>query len=270
MKGFYELHEAKKAELIRRADGVSPARAQEAACLYLEDIRALYNAQEGARRNPVGDLCAVARSALGALGAASAASVRALPASEAAPQSLREKILKIIAFLPAALMLLSSVWALFEDEPGIAAAAFAACCASLLFTFTEHGRLSLRAPKMEAEPLTDGEELARRMAFLFREIDAVLDAAPTQKSAALPRELLEPVQMLMEAHLTGDGHFALKTLPRLTDVISRLGITILPYSEKNAGDFDLFPAQEGGRTIRPALVRDGEILLRGQATVKAS
>ena len=44
------------------------------------------------------------------------------------------------------------------------------------------------------------------------------------------------------------------------------GVKIVEYSDATKGWFDMYPGTEPGLTIRPALVRDGHVLARGQAT----
>ena len=79
-------------------------------------------------------------------------------------------------------------------------------------------------------------------------------------------DLLSPMQMLMEAVYTEDGSYALKAAPQLIDALGSEGITVVEYSEENRDLFDMFPGTEAGLTIRPAMVKDGKVLARGQAT----
>ena len=91
--------------------------------------------------------------------------------------------------------------------------------------------------------------------------------APREPGGLEP-PLLEAVQMLLEARLTGDPEYALKGIPTMVSALNAQGIELLPYSTENHGNFDLLPAPEGGKTIRPALRQGDTLLMRGQATVK--
>ena len=74
---------------------------------------------------------------------------------------------------------------------------------------------------------------------------------------------------VIKPSVADSGAFALRTIPQLETALSRDGIVMIPYSEENRHLFDLLPAAEGGETIRPALMRGGNLIARGQATCKA-
>ena len=46
-----------------------------------------------------------------------------------------------------------------------------------------------------------------------------------------------------------------------------LGVQSVFYDAEHASLFDVLPARSGERTVRPALVRDGELVRRGVAAV---
>ena len=46
-----------------------------------------------------------------------------------------------------------------------------------------------------------------------------------------------------------------------------LGVQSVFYDAEHAALFDVLPARSGERTVRPALVRDGELVRRGVAAV---
>jgi len=78
--------------------------------------------------------------------------------------------------------------------------------------------------------------------------------------------MLGSVQMLMEAVETRDGAYALRAVPALTAALMEQGIEVVKYSAENEEYFDLYPGTEKGITIRPALLKDGKVIARGQAT----
>ena len=86
------------------------------------------------------------------------------------------------------------------------------------------------------------------------------------QSGKLTGNVLEPVQMLLEAVQTGDGAYALKAVPALEAALTEQGIEVVKYSHENEEYFDLYPGTEKGITIRPALIKDGRVIAKGQAT----
>ena len=80
------------------------------------------------------------------------------------------------------------------------------------------------------------------------------------------KKALHYIQMLMEAVYTQDGDYALKAAPQLVSALNGQGVEMVEYSPEHRDWFELFPGTEDGLTIRPALVKDGKLLARGQAT----
>ena len=89
---------------------------------------------------------------------------------------------------------------------------------------------------------------------------------PGAGRAELTGDMLTPVQMLMEAVYTQDGDYALKAAPQLANALNEQGVELVEYSPEHRDWFELFPGTEDGLTIRPALVKEGKLLARGQAT----
>ncbi len=131
-----------------------------------------------------------------------------------------------------------------------------------------------RLPTLTARTRPDSEELLRLMDRLIDALDGALSEA-RQEQEELPApigqpcltgEVLEPVQMLLEAVETHDGDYALKAVPRLAAALMEQGVETMDYSPENEQYFDMFPGTEPGLTIRAALFKDGKLLVRGQAT----
>ncbi|MBR4331794.1 MAG: hypothetical protein IKP72_03865 [Clostridia bacterium] len=89
---------------------------------------------------------------------------------------------------------------------------------------------------------------------------------PGAGRAELTGDMLTPVQMLMEAVYTKDGDYALKAAPQLISALNEQGVELVEYAPEHRDWFELFPGTEDGLTIRPALVKEGKLLARGQAT----
>lgn len=186
------------------------------------------------------------------------------------PLEGRERLRAMLPYLSLFLGAILCVWLILEG-----ARAAAVLCVPLM-------ALSLvprkeRAPEEEtsAAPRADVYELMRLFDRLVDRLDALREArrveredrlAPSGEPLLLTDGLLEPLQMLMEAAETQDGRYALKTLPQVREALRAQGVQAVDYSEENRAYFELFPSEQGGRTIRPALLREGRLILRGQAT----
>ncbi len=79
---------------------------------------------------------------------------------------------------------------------------------------------------------------------------------------------LYSIQMLYEAIVQKDGDYSLKAANQLINSLQNRNINFETYSDKNKAYFDLFPGIEDSYTIRPALLYEGKLILKGQATVK--
>ncbi len=129
------------------------------------------------------------------------------------------------------------------------------------------------AADMTARTRVDARELMRLSDRLIHALDDALEqarseqlTAATNDKPALTSDWYAPIQMLMEAVYTQDGAYALKAVPQLTSALEDQGIELCPFTEENRAWFDMFPGTEPGLTIRPALVKNGRVLARGQAT----
>ena len=71
----------------------------------------------------------------------------------------------------------------------------------------------------------------------------------------------------MEARASGRQDLALRSLDQAEQYLRMLGVQSVFYDAEHAALFDVLPARSGERTVRPALVRDGELVRRGVAAV---
>ncbi|MDL2206328.1 hypothetical protein LJC33_05390 [Eubacteriales bacterium OttesenSCG-928-N13] len=127
-----------------------------------------------------------------------------------------------------------------------------------------------KVPEVTGHPIVNTDMLVRCMDRMMLDMDQMLNntSAPELPAPELSRGMMESIQMLMEARINEDGNYALKALPQMMDALQRQGIEVLLFDQDTKQNFDLLPAPDGGETIRPALVKDGHVLCRGQATVK--
>ena len=68
----------------------------------------------------------------------------------------------------------------------------------------------------------------------------------------------------MEAKMSGDPEYALEQLSEVEHYLLKQDILVVNYSKGNEKYFDFLNGDET-KTIRPALVREGQVLTRGLA-----
>ena len=185
---------------------------------------------------------------------------------------------KLIALLPASAMVVGAVltvWLMLKDMnvPAVLAAVLTG------IAWMETQVVYRRRVAVAAFGRVDSNELMRLVDRLMESMDYSLEMC-VQEKAALPggekaastqenvtaQGMLGPVQMLLEAAQTQDGEYALKAVPSLAAALREQGIETVYYSRENEQYFDMFPGTEAGITIRPALMKEGKLLARGQAT----
>ena len=138
-------------------------------------------------------------------------------------------------------------------------------------------RAMLRPPERAQTVVTQATrpnvyELMRLVDRLMASLGDALEQIDREQSALpadAPRvtgELLQPIQMLMEALYTGDGNYALKAAPQIAEALNDEGVRLVEYSPETRDYFDLFPGTEPDLTIRPAVMQGERVLARGQAT----
>ncbi|MEA4899820.1 MAG: hypothetical protein VB067_03185 [Christensenellaceae bacterium] len=239
------------------------AAAERAASLMdaLADERALEEADAAARARAHA-ACRAAKAALMCLESATQADVRMVAER---PERERSGVKDLLRYAPAGLTLLLAAWLYLSGQPWPASLALAAAA---LWALTAHRRPDAAPVRPEVTTKADARELSRRMAHLCREIDALCVRPEVSSAAPVGAPLLEAMQMLLEAEKTGDGAFALKSVPQLTDALQRTGVRFARYGDADPNDFDPLPARTGGTTVRPAVYQDGALVLRGQVTVK--
>lgn len=241
-----------------------------AACAsgFLGAIREAYVAgceDVGLRRRAV-DLLTACQSAAGLIAGLTLAEVSlllpkpspALPRAHRALGGLRR-------YAPAALCAALAVYLLLRNEIPAAILASVAAVACFFMPIVKVPAAVL--PEARAVPRPDPKEMARRIERLLRDVDALLSAGEAAEAEAplLTGPVLESIQMLCEASLTGDGAYALRAASPLVSALEAQGLQLSLYSPERAGWFDLLPGAGEGRTIRPALVKNGYLLARGQA-----
>ncbi|NLG24225.1 MAG: hypothetical protein GX558_02640 [Clostridiales bacterium] len=123
----------------------------------------------------------------------------------------------------------------------------------------------------------DSRELMRRLDYLALTLDRLAleagDALPPPDREAGPivtEGVWRAVQMLIEARQSGDGRYALKAVPMLRLALQEQGVEAVELADDTRDYFEIFPTEGEPATIRPAMVRNGRLLARGQATERGA
>ena len=242
-------------------------------CASLERMRLEYcgRIKDRRRRNEADRLFDIARQSVKCMLSVSGAGVKIMK-DEQATQTMAEKL---IAMMPMAAMVVGamlSVWLILEEMS--VAAVLAAMLTAIAWLETQV--IYRRRLAVAAFSKVDKHELLRLVDRLMESMDDALEMSAQQAASErklesgerpmLTGDVLGSVQMLMEAVQTGDGEYALKAVPALTAALMEQGIEAVNYSQENEEYFDLYPGTEKGITIRPALLKDGKVIARGQAT----
>ncbi|MCR5088599.1 MAG: hypothetical protein K6C08_03685 [Oscillospiraceae bacterium] len=104
----------------------------------------------------------------------------------------------------------------------------------------------------------------RKMEDLDSQIRQTGSPSPVSTSDAVTDIAL--LGELLEALYSENGDYALRQLKKLVPWLQRCGIEMLNYSEDHAELFEVLPSRKASRTLRPALLSDGKLLLTGRAT----
>ena len=187
------------------------------------------------------------------------------------PETKKDRIARALPWASAGAGLLMAAWMLLIGQS--AAAALGLVSAGLGVGQAWLKRSGGDAAGFKARTRVNVYDLMRMTDRLAQAMDDALSQAvqeqqtlPGAGRAELTGDMLTPVQMLMEAVYTQDGEYALKAAPQLANALNEQGVELVEYSPERRDWFELFPGTEDGLTIRPALVKEGKLLARGQAT----
>jgi len=133
-----------------------------------------------------------------------------------------------------------------------------------------------RKVKMKAnvEISVDADDLVKRLEDMVKAIDALLEKEKqSQKNqqqlldSAINEDEANLFSYLMEAKFAADADFALEQLDEVERYLAKQDVMLVKYIKGNEKYFDFLEGEET-KTIRPALVRGGEMLTKGLAQLK--
>ena len=276
MTEMMEIYSRERVRLERELGFTKDLKAAvDCVCASLERMRLEYcgGIKDKRRWNEADRLFDVSRQSVKCMLSVSGAGVKILR-DEQATQTPADKL---IALMPMSAMVVGAVltvWLMLEELS--VAAILSAMLTAIAWLETQV--VYRRRVAVAAFSKVDQHELLRLIDRLMESMDYALEMGAQQQEEqpkapgasserpALTGNVLEPVQMLLEAVQTGDGAYALKAVPALTAALMEQGIEVVNYSHENEEYFDLYPGTEAGITIRPALMKDGKVIARGQAT----
>ena len=194
------------------------------------------------------------------------------PMDEMTP--LKERLFRLVPYTALLMGAVLTMWLLLDDR--LPAAVFTAIMSGLTFLCIFRREATIPQPEEPcAVARVNVEELMHQFDRLMQTIEGLMEsrrladdeaAQTASESPIMGEDMLETLQMLLEASFTGDGDYALKAMPKLREALRAQGVITIDYSDENRMYFELFPSTQAGKTIRPAFLRDGRLIMRGQAT----
>ena len=156
------------------------------------------------------------------------------------------------------------------------------CLAAGLYLCKKAGKgtAGKKDSQIKAEPNTDAVKLYRILRASLQVADRELEElegqliweerrAKDSENIELREKELSPSALqlmgdLLEAAYSGDGEFALERLALVRHYLHALHVDAVDYDQEHSAWFDIMPAKMT-QTLRPALVQEGKVLLRGLA-----
>ena len=128
--------------------------------------------------------------------------------------------------------------------------------------------------KATVEISVDPEDLVKRLEDVVKAMDTMLEKAKQSRKtqqqlmdSAINADEAQLFSYLMEAKLAGEGDFALEQLDEVERYLAKQDVLLVNYIKGNEKYFEFLEGEET-KTIRPALVRGGQVLAKGLAQLK--
>lgn len=175
--------------------------------------------------------------------------------------------------------LILAALAVYEAIEGKMTFALAQALGALLMLMGGSNREDMPKETAHAEAIVclNADDMVRRVGEICQAADmCAADLALLEEDHGVARlsgtaddAMLELLSAMMEARASGRQDLALRSLDQAEQYLRMLGVESVFYDPQHAALFDVLPARSGARTVRPALVRDGELVRRGVAAVAA-
>lgn len=119
----------------------------------------------------------------------------------------------------------------------------------------------------------DADQLVRSLGELCQGVDICVsdlaliesDEGVMHVSGTVDEATIDLLVSLMEARATGREDIAMRSLAQAEQYLRALGVEVVYYRKDCAEFFDVLPTISQERTVRPALLRDGQLIRRGVA-----
>jgi len=190
---------------------------------------------------------------------------------EAAAASKAEKLRRGATLLGGFLLAALAVYEVIEGRMAFAAMQLAGACL-LTIGGREKGTQSVKA---RGVAFVDAEMAVRMLREMCQAADVcVSDLMLLEKEAGMARlsgsadeAMMDLLVSQLEAKASGRPELAMRSLDRAEQYLHMLGVEVVFFDQENAAWFDVLPTMGEARTIRPALLKDGQILRRGTAAL---
>lgn len=142
------------------------------------------------------------------------------------------------------------------------------------------GFMLFHRKKIKTKPMVeisvDAGDIVNRLEEVVKAIDLGMEKAKLagEKQAkliktAINSDEIEMFSYLMEAKFSGQADFALEQLDEVEHYLAKQDVILVNYTKGNEKYFEFLDGEET-KTIRPAFVRNGEILKQGLAQIKTA
>lgn len=132
--------------------------------------------------------------------------------------------------------------------------------------------------KATVEISVDADDLLKKVEDIVVQIDEILVSVKAEKQTtatqlanaietAINRDEVQLFSYLMEAKYSGEADFALEQLDEVEHYLAKQDVLLVNYTKGNERYFEFLEGEET-KTIRPAFVRKGEVLIKGLAQLK--
>lgn len=129
--------------------------------------------------------------------------------------------------------------------------------------------------KATVEIAVDADDLLKRLEDVVANIDSLLAAAKAEKEqnahrltnameTAMNADEVQLFSYLMEAKYSGQPDFAMEQLDEVEHYLAKQDVLLVNYTKGNEKYFEFLEGEEA-KTIRPAFIRKGEVLIKGLA-----